>query len=67
MRTTVARGIRVERDRMAEVERRMARKGWTFNRFVNYAISLALRSHQRADGKTMLQIVNERERSREKW
>jgi len=44
---TRAKGIRVKDELIGLIERRAARKGWTFNRWVNWAISQGLRPHVR--------------------
>ena len=42
-------GVRVKTETIERVMERANRRGWTFNRWVNYAIELGLRSHKRKD------------------
>ena len=49
-RNSKVRGVRVL-DRDYELAMKKAsRKGWTFNRWVNWAIRLGLRNHHRSGG-----------------
>jgi len=45
MEKSKAIGIRI--NTYEEIKKRADRKGWTFNKWVNYAIGLGLRSHKK--------------------
>jgi len=47
MEKSKAIGIRIKTDTLEGIRKRADRKGWTFNRWVNYAIGLGLRSHKK--------------------
>ena len=40
-------GVRISIDNIEKINKRAARKGWTFNKWINWAVSLGLRSHKR--------------------
>ncbi len=42
---TVARGIRISEDLKEWIEQRAAKKGWSFNKWVIWAIRERMRSH----------------------
>lgn len=42
---TTAKGIRIPTEKLNEIERRAAKKGLTFNGWINWAIDLGLRTH----------------------
>ena len=42
-------GIRVRTDTLEEIKKRANRKGWSFNRWINWAIIQGLRSHKKKD------------------
>lgn len=43
---TVARGIRISEDLEEWIGQRAARRRWSFNRWINWAILQGLRSHK---------------------
>ena len=43
-------GVRVTIDDYERIMKKATRKGWTFNRWMNYAIKEGLRSHQGKGG-----------------
>ena len=40
------RGVRISNQLIAAIEQRANRKGWSFNRWMNWAIRQGLRSHK---------------------
>jgi len=44
---TKAIGIRIKTEVIDRVMQRANRKGWSFNKWVNWAISIGLRSHSK--------------------
>ena len=40
-------GVRIKNEMIERIMGRCALRGWTFNHWVNYAITLGLRSHKR--------------------
>ncbi len=44
-------GIRVSLDKIELINKRASRKGWTFNRWINWAIIQGLRSHKSRNDK----------------
>ena len=49
---STVRGIRISNKDYERIMERAARKGWTFNRWMNYAIKEGLRSHKSKGGLT---------------
>lgn len=47
MGNTKARGIRINTETEQLIEQRATHKGWSFNRWINWAITLGLRSHRK--------------------
>jgi len=45
------RGVRLLDKDFDLIMKRATRKGWTFNRWMNWAIEQGLRSHQKKEGK----------------
>ena len=43
------RGVRIADKVSTEIDRRRIRKGWSFNKWMNYVISLGLRSHTKGE------------------
>jgi len=43
------RGVRVLDKDYAQIMEKATRKGWTFNRWMNWAISIGLRSHKKKE------------------
>ena len=41
------RGVRIPNNIICEIEQRASHRGWTFNRWMNWAIIQGLRSHKR--------------------
>ena len=46
---SVARGVRLSDEDIARINKRAARKGWSFNRWINWAVGVGLRSHKKKD------------------
>jgi predicted DNA binding CopG/RHH family protein len=44
-----ARGIRLKSESIERIKERAQRRGWTFNRWINWAIAEGLRSHKRKE------------------
>jgi len=44
-------GVRIKDETIAKIIERASRKGWTFNRWMNWAIIQGLRSHKRKEGE----------------
>ena len=42
-------GIRVETEKLKLIRQRAIKKGWSFNRWVNWATNLGLRSHKKKE------------------
>lgn len=40
---TKVRGVRIKNDTISAIEQRANRRGWTFNRWMNWAIGIGLR------------------------
>ena len=38
-------GVRIKNQTITAIEQRANRKGWTFNKWMNWAISIGLRKH----------------------
>ena len=49
-KNSTARGIRLPDENYALIMDRANRRGWTFNRWINWAIVNGLRSHKKKDG-----------------
>lgn len=47
MRKDTARGIRIKNEILDKVQQRAKRRGLTFNGWINWAVSLGLRSHKK--------------------
>jgi len=43
---STVRGVRIKNDAISAIEQRAKRRKWTFNRWMNWAISVGLRSHR---------------------
>ena len=52
MTKTRATGIRVSEESIDRIKKRASRKGWSFNRWINWAVSLGLRSHKKKSGRS---------------
>lgn len=47
MKESMAKGIRLPLDMVKEIQRRADYKGWSFNRWVLWAVTQGLRSHKK--------------------
>ena len=44
-------GVRIKTEDIVAIGQRAKRRGWSFNRWVNWAISIGLRSHKKGANK----------------
>lgn len=42
-------GVRISNDNISKINERAARKKWSFNKWINWAVSLGLRSHKKGE------------------
>ena len=47
MKESKAIGIRLRTEDLEEIKKRADRKGWSFNKWMNWAVGLGLRSHRK--------------------
>ncbi len=45
-RDSRAIGVRIKNEDISAIEQRANRRGWTFNKWMNWAIRIGLRSHK---------------------
>jgi predicted DNA binding CopG/RHH family protein len=48
---STVRGVRISNLQISMIEQRANRKGWTFNKWMNWAIEQGLRPHRAKEGK----------------
>ena len=47
VRDSRAIGVRIKNDDIATIEKRAKRRGWSFNKWMNWAVTAGLRSHRK--------------------